>query len=360
VRARARRLLERLGRGTPQAQVRAGSLAHRARVIRALGDTGDPAAIPALVDVLDGPEAVAEAAARALVTAGPAAIGPLVDALGSPDDAPARSALVRLGRAHPRALRARAAAEGVEVEGRPIPAAVVAELAAVRRATRARALEAEIADAMALGAAGAHRAALARLDEVYAKAPELYMRHADPIARLYVARAEKLLERGDYEAALRVLTDGESVRPLPEIAMRTTDARVALARGFLELGDLERAQEELEAAPVPRRADVLDARRAWLAAAARAALSNGRTGEARRYVDEARRLAPEDLGLRILDRRVALDEHLAVVLAAALGLPALALALGLVVRSRLERRRLERLAAALERQALEEAAAPPS
>ncbi|MEO1232687.1 MAG: hypothetical protein AAFZ18_27705 [Myxococcota bacterium] len=355
VRARAARLLKRMGRATPAQQLRLRDPEARRAVMAIFAATHRADAVPALVRVLTTSdrsstrgEADALAAERALDALGPMAVLGLAEALGAADDA-VRPVLRRIGQRAPQAL-AEVARTRFDFDPSPYPRVedlvdAIAERSQFDRRSR---LEGEIADAMGLGAKGAYRAALARLDAVYEEDPELYMRNADPIARIYVALAETLLERGDFTAALAVLADGQSVRRLPEAEMRMTDAHVALAQGYLSLGHLDRARQALEDAPIASRADVVEVSIAWHEEAASRALSAGQVGDARRYVDRARSLAPNRIGLRLLDRRVSLAEHLSEVLVLALTLPAMLLAMLLSVRRWLERRRVEALARALD------------
>lgn len=352
---RAARLLERMGRATPGQQLRLRDPEARRSVMAIFAATGRADAVPALVQVLveanrssTRGEADALAAERALESLGPIAIPGLSETLGAADDA-VRPVLRRIGHRHPEALAA-AARTHFDFDPSPYPRVedlvdAIAERSQFDRRSR---LEGEIAEAMALGAKSAYRAALSRLDAVYAEDPELYLRNADPIARIYVALAETLLDRGDFTAALTVLAEGQSVRRLPEAEMRMTDAHVALARGYLSLGHLERAKQALHAAPVQSRADVIELRIDWYEDAANRALSAGQVGDARRFVDQARSLAPSRLGLRLLERRVSLAEHLSEALVLALTLPAMLLAVVLWVRRQLERRRVEALARALD------------
>lgn len=342
-RNRARRMLERLGRTTPRAQLAVRDHRLRLEIIRALGAVGDPSSAPALVELLDGSAETADVASQALEAIGPAALDAVVSAVGRSEDARARRVLLDLAEASPAAFRALVSREGLPRQA-SLDLLVVA-LAARRAAARRQRLEAEIADAMALGAEGAYRAALERLDAVYADDPELYAQHADPIARLYVARAEQHLRKGDYTAALAALANGRSVRALPEIAQRATDARAALARGYLELGELERVEEELSAAPLGERGDIHALRAELMRREAESALASGNLARARKRVDAARALAPGLDGIAALDRRLLLSEHLsAVALLVALGLLGL-FGVAVWARRHLERRRMERWSA---------------
>lgn len=348
VRARAQRLLERLGRATPTAQALSGSLEHRRAAVRALGDVGSPDAVPALVACLSGPNRVAAAARSALVRIGAAAIGPMAETLGRDDDGPTRALLTELGQRHPRALRAVARLYRLPADRRTRPSEIVASVAERRAWERRIRLETEIRDAIEMGAEGAYRTAQDRLDAVRQEAPTLYNRHADPIARIYLARAEQLLDRGDYAAAIEVLASGRAVRALPEIDMRLTDARVALARGFIQLGRLDEADRALEAAPVGTRGDVMETRVRWLEAKTQRALRLNALGEATARVAELRRLAPTRPEVRRLGRRVFLASHwLELFVAALCGLGGLgAMAIGW--RRTADRRRVERLTRALD------------
>lgn len=347
-RFRAEKILARMGRATTSLQLDLPRAEDRRAVMRIFAVRKQASAVPALIERMVSPRTRLDApdAERALEAIGESALPALAEALGIHGDRVV-PILRRLGARYPRAL-AEVARNRFQFDPTPFSSAAalvdaIAERSLFDRRTR---LETEVQDAIGLGAEGAYRAALERLDAVYAEDPELYLRNADPIARLYVARAEKLLERGDYDAALAVLADGRSVKPLPETDMRMTDAYAALAGGYLQLGGrhLETARRHLEEAPVPQRADVASLWVRWYDAATRRALSRGRIGEARRFVDRARGLAPARIDLRILDRRVMLAEHLAEVLVLALTIPALVLAAAVFIRRRLERWRLERLA----------------
>lgn len=347
-RARATALLERMSRATARAQLAVRSSEAKLAVIRVFGEIGSPDRIPALMEVFEEGGPTGRAAGEALLATGAAAIEALAMSLGHPQDRLARDLLARLGRTHRASLNSVATELDLQPERFGETENLVLAIADRRFWDRRTRLEAEVSDAIALGANGAYRAALDRLDAVYREAPDLYARHADPIARLYLARAERFLERGDYYAAIDVLSDGQAVKPLPEAAMRLTDARVALARGFLELGDLGQTSTELNAAPIPTRADVQELRGQWLEASAREALGAGRRGEARRLIDEALALVPDKGSVRLLERRIRLAEHLAEVLALSLTVPAL-LVFGLVyARRRLEQLKMERLARALD------------
>ena len=349
VRARARALLERLGRATPRSQVLFGDLEVRARTMRALAAIGATEAVPALVEALAGPEEAAFAARRALLTLGASAVGPVAETLGRSDDGPRRTLLTELGRRHPGALRAVARLYRVEGWRRRRPEEIVAAISDRRAWERSIRVETRIREAIELGAEGAFRSALERIEGVRKEDPERYAFHADPIARLHLARAEQLLERGDYRAALDVLDVGRRLRALPEIEMRTTDARAALASGFLRLGELAQAETELERAPVTGRADVVELRARLLEAKARAALEAGDLFRARIHVRQARSLEPERVSLRLLERRIFLAEHF--VEAIVLGGCGLGLALLFAVLTRrvLDRRRVEALTRALDR-----------
>lgn len=348
---RAAKILARMGRASPSLQLDLPSADDRQAIMQIFGLRKQTSAIPALVETLVSPRTSRDrsAAERALEAIGAPTLPALAEALGSTGDR-VRQLLRRLAARYPEAL-ARLARSRFEFDPTPFrrPEALVDAIAERSLWDRRTRLENEIQDAIGLGASGAYRAAIERLDAVYDEDPELYLRNADPIARLYVARAEKLLERGDFDAALAALAEGRTVKPLPEIDMRMTDAHAALARGFLSIGHIDTARQHLDAIPVPGRADVTSLQADWYESATRTALSEGRIGEARRWVDRARSLTPDRIGVRLLDRRVMLAEHLAEVLVLTLSAPALALVLAIAVRRRMERWRLERLARDLDR-----------
>lgn len=346
-RERAQRLLERLGRATPRAQALSGSVEDRVEAIRALGAIGKVEAVPALVECLSGSEKVARAARAALQRMGAVAVGPMAEMLGREGDGPTRALLVEQGRRHPRALAEVADLYRIRREG-STPSEVIRAVAERRAWERTVRLESEIRDAIALGAEGAYRAALDRLDSVRSEDPKVYRRHADPIARIYVARAEQLLERGDFQEAVVVLDAGWSIRPLPEIAMRLTDAQLALARGFTRLGLLGRAEKALEAAPLKQRSDVVEARLAWLNAQIDDALSRNALGEAGTLLERAHELADHPAELEALDRKMFIAKRwleLVVVFGLLLGATTIVV---VSVYRRVERYHLEELTRALD------------
>ncbi len=343
--ARARSLLEAMGRPTPKSQLAVEDRTVRRAVLEALGALSQPDVPPALVEALTGPDA--SFAERALLTQGPPALGPLAERLGGPRDARVRDALTAIGTMHPRALARVAAELGVPPRrGEPVPS-IVGRLAAARAGERGARLHALVQDAIRLGAQGGYRTAIERIDRVRVEAPEVTERYADPIARLYVGRAEQLLDRGDYEAAIEVLAAGRAVRRLPEADMRLADARLALARGYLGLGDLDRAKEELDAVPIPR-ADAARLGATWQIATARAALDEGRRAEARKAVERARALDRSRPELASLERRLWLIDNLPVALTFGAGGPALLLAALLAARRRGEKATVEAAARAVD------------
>ena len=341
-RTRAQRLLDRLGRSTVPSQLQLRDTEARVRVIRAFGKVGAPEPVPALIDLLRGPDAVVSLeVARALEDIGPATVPALVAALGERDDARVLSVLDRIVRRAPQAIRRAARAEGMPAAP---PRRLLATLGAIRRAAKLRQRTDRLRRALVAGRAGRFVEALAALDEVFDREPELYMRHAVQIGSLYENRARFLYVQGNYDAAVRTLKTGLTVHRTDAALDLLADAQLALVFGFIELDDLQQAEEVLAQVASNRRTETQRRLRAELLAAhARNALAGGRYSVARTLVDRARKIHP-DIGLEALQRRLLVIENFAVVVVMGLLAAASLLAGFLLIRRRWQRARLLRSA----------------
>lgn len=348
VRSRAKRLLHALGRSTVRSQLTLRDRASRLAVIDVLGRFQSPEPVPALVELARGrDEELAKAARAALRSIGPAAVEGIVEALGAPGDEEIRATLVAIGREHPGAIAQVVQRYGVAVEKRDVEHLVNRLFEHLRDARRAR-LVAEIEHALDAGRDGRYADCFARLDRVFEQDEALYMRYAEPILEQYLARAERLLARGDYDAAVETLTAALTVRDSKEARALLARARLALVRGYVALGELQRAQETL-AAVEERTEERRTTEGLYLAASAREAVRRGELSRARQLLDRARAIAPDDASLTLVDRRLMLSENISVVIVLGLLVPASILAMVLWVRRRLESRRMERLEKQIDR-----------
>ncbi len=348
VRSRAKRLLHALGRSTVRSQLTLRDRDSRRAVIDVLGRFASPEPVPALVELARGRDKeLAQAARAALRSIGPAAVEGIVEALGAPGDDEIRETLVAIGREHPRAILEIVQRYGVAIDKRDAEAVVERLYVHLRDARRAR-LVAEIEHALDAGRDGRYADCFARLDRVFEQDEALYMRYADAISEQYLARAERLLARGDYDAAVETLRAALTVQDTPEARALLSRARIALVRGYVALGELQRAQEVL-ASIEERTEERRDAEGLFLAASAKEAVRRGELSRARQLLDRARAIAPDDASLTLVDRRLMLSENISVVIALGLLVPAGILALVLWVRRRLESVRMQRLEKQIDR-----------
>ena len=348
-------LLSVLGRSTVRSQLSVSSPSVRVQVIGVLGEIGSPAFVTELAEQVTSHDAnVRRAATGALERIGAAAIDPLVDALGTPDRK-RRAALVavieKIASNHRAAIRRAATRYGVPAP-RSTPPHEIAHAIADRLAVAARARwTTELMHGLALGRQGRFDAAFRTLDAVYQADPELYMRHARDIALVYLRRARSLHERGNFDAAAETLRVGQSIAPLPEATALFERTQLGLAAGYLSLGALDRVEAALDACTRTSgdTAEVMRLRARLLGRRARVAADAKDRGRARRLLDRARAIRPDDPELLELDRRLLLRENAAIVAVLGLGAPAILLALALWFRRRVQAARLARLESVIDR-----------
>lgn len=350
VRSRAKRLLHTMGRSTVRSQLALRDREARLAVIAVLGQISSAEPVPALVELMmtGRDRGLTEATQSALESIGPPAIEALVDALGAPRDAPVKQTLVRMSAKHPRAIREVAARYGVTARSEP-ERVLVERLRHHLKTERQSRLVAEVEIALEDGRQGRFAESFDRLDRVFLADEKLYMRYAEPIAAQYLESARKLYAHGNYDAAVDTLKAGLSVRRTPEAEALLDRTRLALVRGYIDLGDLPTAVDTLELvrANAPERRDVEGN---LLAARAFDALDRGDTQRARALLDRARRIHPDDPRLQMSDRRLMLSENLTVIIALALLIPALGLAMVLSVRRRFESARMRRIALRIDKE----------
>lgn len=338
-RERAWRLLVALGRPTVRSQLRLSERTPELEAIRAAGDLRLQDAAAPLVELLDQESALIRQAARdALTELGGAALPALEARLGRPGDEEAAKLMPRvLRRASTRWSHRAADAARAHVEA----------LRAARRADHEHVARQTIRRALELAEAGDRRAALRALDAIYESDPELYMRFAAPIARVYERHAEALFAAQNFDAALEAARNGASVRWSPSLQSLAHRARLALVRGYVELEDWSSASALLD--PRSRDDDTRALSTRVSAGEVREALSSGNRGLARAILNRARIEAPRDPTLRALHRRMLWLENLPTAIGVVLcGLAAIvALIVGL--RRSLERARMRQLEAVLDR-----------
>lgn len=350
VRARAQRLLHALGRSTMRSQLSLRDRHARMQVIEVLGTVGSPEAIPAFAEMLrEADIEQRKVVLKAIQHIGAPAITPLVATLGTNNDAPILSALASLGPAANPALIEAAARYGVVREPQEPPEKLIERLAAHLLAERGVRLSQEVERALEIGREADYTEAFERLDRVYAQDVKVYMSFAKPIAQLYLARGERLVARGDYDAAVQTLRDSLGVSRSPEAETLLLQAQLALVRGYLELGDLDRAEATInEADPELSNEESRSAQAKLLSVRAERALEAGDYGRARTLIDRARAMKLDDSAIKSAERRLLLAENLAIIVVLALMIPAALLALVVAVRRRVQAARLRRLAMAID------------
>lgn len=349
----ARGLLHALGRPTARAQLSVSDRSTRLLVIEALGDLGSAEPVGALAELTQSRDhLVRRAALSALARIGPAAVEPLVDALGTPNresQAAIISVIRELGAPAAAPLRAAAARYGVLLEAASSFDAQVSQLAERLSQAAEQRWTAELERGLRLGAEGRYDEAFRSLDAVYAASPELYMKEATAIAAIYLARARALFLRGNFDAAVTALRVGQSVAVSPEATELLVQSRLELARGFLALDAIDRAEEMLSSGDLTHeREDVRTMRSNLLARRAELAVAQGEYSKARSFVDSARRLGASDQRIRALHRRLVLTENLPVVLVLLFLVPAALLVTILFLRHRLHLGRIRRIETAID------------
>lgn len=351
VRVRAQRLLHALGRATVRSQLAVKDREARLAVIAVLGTVGGADAVTALAELLRGHDhELREAAMKAIEHIGPAAIDPLIAALGTRNDEATASVLKEVARGRPAVLARAAARYGVQAGPKEDAPALLDRLRQHLAGEQRARLQQELEHALELGREGSYNEAFQRFDQVFAQDPDLYMSRAADIAAIYLQRGRRLATTGDYDAAIASLRTALSIRPSPEASDLLLAANLQLARGLLELGDLDRADETLHDADPRIGSDegrALEAR--LLALRANQALANGDYGKASRLVERARALRLTGPELDRTARRLVIAGNLVIIIALALVVPAAGLSAVLVLRRRREARRMVRLAGVIDR-----------
>lgn len=330
VRARATSLLHALGRASVRSQLAIADGEARARLIEIYGEIGSAEPVAALAELVATRGPVGRAApAAALKKIGKVAVGPLVDALGTPQK-DARAALIDIldsigSDAHPE-LVAAAKRFGLKVDGAATNRALATALAEhLSLGAKAR-WRAEIRHGLDLARSGDYEDAFALLDAVYAADPAVYMEMSEPIAEAYLLRAQALFSRGNYDAALETLRLGQTVKKLPQLARLAIEVKVALARGYMELGELGRALETLDAIePEEAGPELKEMRGRILVRQAALALEQGDYGRTKTLLDRARVQKSDGADLLLLERRLTWAQN--AVLFSVVGLVLLGLAL---------------------------------
>jgi tetratricopeptide (TPR) repeat protein len=352
VRQRAQRLLHALGRSTVRSQLSLRDRGARLAVVEVLGEIGSPEPVPALVEMLRSRDVeLRDAAMKAIKEIGAPAVDPLVAAMGTSNDDVIVKAVEGIGaEAHAELNKVAAGYGVVRDKNEDAHALLVRVQRHLFEAQRARLVQ-EIERSLELAREGSFTDAFDRLDDVFTQDQDLYMSYAKPIAEAYLARGKRLFARGDFDAAVSTLRTGLSIYRVHEAEDVLLKAQLALARGYLELDDLEKAEELLaEADPAYLNTETRLLEGKLLSLKAEHALAAGDYGKARSMVDRARAMNLEDDALQRADRRLMFAENLAIVVVMALMVPALGLAIAVFVRRRTEATRMKQLAIAIDEQ----------
>ncbi|MEM7674844.1 MAG: hypothetical protein AAF449_02450 [Myxococcota bacterium] len=342
-RRRAQRLLAGLGRATIRSQLQIRDTKTKVQVIRTLGRLDDDAPVVPLAELLGTKnDVVGLEVSRALEDLGPRATSEIIDAVGHIRHKRLHLLLNRFGRRWPNIVRRQAHARCVQLNGRGELSLEqwLKPLIDHRRQVVYRARKRAVQRALAAGRAGRFARAFAFLDKMFVEDRALYMQHAPEIGRLYGDRARLLLAGGNFDAAVRTAKTGLSVFAEPELEALLDEAQRALVYGFIELNDLQQAEEVFAKLSTSRRRDELTGE-LW-AARDRRAYANRRYDVARAFVDRVRAkgLQVEVLGVH---RRLLIVENYAIILVLSLLLPAAVIAAAFGVRRYWQSARLRRL-----------------
>jgi tetratricopeptide (TPR) repeat protein len=124
-------------------------------------------------------------------------------------------------------------------------------LIAQARSQISRQIEFEIEGAFQQIARNRYRAAFIRLDKIYSKNPVIYMKSADRISRAYFEYGRKLYTSGNYDEAKKIMLNALQVRDNAKARELLALIKLALAEGYVELGQREKAQAELKKIDAP-------------------------------------------------------------------------------------------------------------
>jgi HEAT repeat protein len=277
--------------------LRDGQASVRHEAARALGATKDAAAVEALLPLLADPAAdVRSAAVHAVAAcAGRQAVGPLIDALADKDKRVRAAAVVELGQ-----LGGEQAVEALVRRVRD-----PAEAPGVRSEACARLGEvggARAADALAEVLAGGAGAAVGdmRLFAALALGNLADPRAVEPLILVVRNRRNNSVVRGNAIRLLAALADARAV-PVLKIASKDAEAdvRAAAEAGLMQLKEevaaaARRGTGTAPAPPGPGAPAAKDEAKArFLIKSGYTLLAAGKFAEARRYAENARKLAQE-------------------------------------------------------------------
>ena len=348
--------LHALGRSTVRSQLAIEDTKTLLEVISVLGEVGGTAPVGGLAELVSSRDPLVRTTAmRALERIGPAAVDPLLDALATPSPrtkAAITSVLAAIGEDARPALRAASKHYGVRVPARSATATIAAALIDHLAEAAQTRWTGELEHALELGRQGRYDEAFHRLDAVYAADPELYMAYAAPIAETYVRRAGALHADGNYDAAAHTLRVGLGIHDSPQARSLLATTQLALTRGYLELGQLDKATRALAIVEDGGDGDSQSRllRAAILSKRAARAFDANDHGLARNLIEQARGLDPDDAELQRMYERLLIRENVVILAVMALLLPGTLLAIIVVVRQRLHRARMQRVESALDRQ----------
>jgi tetratricopeptide (TPR) repeat protein len=348
-RALATSALGALGRASVKTQLSISDRDARRRLIEVYGEIGSGEPVAALADLLAARGGDKKAVTAALERIGGAAIEPLVHALATPDKETRRAiidVIQAIGQRGKAELLVAARRYGLRIEDSASTRAIAEKLSSHLAAGARSRWAAELRRAISLTRSQDHDEAFRILDTIYAADPELYMEHAHEIALTYVDRARQLYVRGNYDAAIDTLKIAQTIEQLPEMSGLFREIQLTLAKGYLDLDELDRAEEALASAEkVGPDSSLRELRAKVIVRRAEIAYAKREYGQARALLERAKALDPDAEATKDMNWRLRLSENVPIVLVLSLMVPGGALTVILLLRRRIQSARLARFLA---------------
>ncbi len=345
VRARAQGFLRTMGRSTIRSQLNLHDQTARLQVIQVMGRLGKTEVVPALVPLLGTrPKQLSQAAANAILSMKERAIPALVSALGKKNDRAVKKLLRTLAKEHQTALSKVARDQGLRHPGKLSLEALLDQLQGHLRQKHQAQLRMDVQRGLELGKERAYADAIPLLNRVYQESPAIYQEFAPEILELYLSRGRRLLTRGDYDAAIKTMSEALTVQKSAEAKKIIQTSHSALARGYIDLGKLTKAENHLKRAYLAK--ESISYQQLWTElrhAQAKYFYRQGEYALARKYLDHAQKLNPERSALAETNRRLMIAENLVVIGIVGFILLVSILAMILIVRRKNESKKIVQL-----------------